>query len=165
MHTCSHTPLALAAKQKQTFPGEEVSTGQLLPGPVERLPGTSSVCGRARSRAGSAVPWACSSPSATACSCAQTQELPADDSKAVAAFPLLLLFLLSPSPKEVQLPSKSSPSARPQRHGRLLWGIIQVWASPAGAVLCHRALDRKKHTHICCFTMNTGLRFPGSAPR
>lgn len=34
MHTCSHTPLALAAKQKQTFPGEEATTGQLLPDPV-----------------------------------------------------------------------------------------------------------------------------------
>lgn len=40
MHTCSHTPLALAAKQKQTFPGEEVTTGQLLPDPVEGLPGS-----------------------------------------------------------------------------------------------------------------------------
>lgn len=40
MHTCSHTPLALAAKQKQTFPVEEVTTGQLLPDPVEGLLGT-----------------------------------------------------------------------------------------------------------------------------
>lgn len=112
MHTCSHTPLALAAKQKQTFPGEEVTTGQLLPDPVEGLPGTSSVCGRAQSRAGSAMPWACSSPSATACSCAQTQELPADDSKAVAAFPLLLL-LLSPSPRRSSSPTRARPAPGP----------------------------------------------------
>lgn len=113
MHTCSHTPLALAAKQKQTFPGEEASTGQVLPVPVEALPGTGSVCGPVGSRAGSACLGLALPPSAPACSCAQTQELPADDSNAVAAFPLLL-FLLSPSPRRSSSPTRARPAPGPR---------------------------------------------------
>lgn len=53
-------------------------------------------------------------PLAPACSCAQTQELPADDSKAVAAFPLLLLFLLSPSPTRSSSPTRARPAPGPR---------------------------------------------------
>lgn len=52
------------------------------------------------------------------------------------AAPLSLLFLSSssssppPGPKEVQLTTKSSPSAQPQRRGRLLWGHHPGIAKP-----------------------------------
>lgn len=70
MHTCSHTTLALAAKQKQTFPGKQVTARQLPAPPAARPrggfaghelhaePGTEPH-GSAEPCRGSDVPWAC----------------------------------------------------------------------------------------------------------